>query len=130
MVQSPTIPLSGHPLLHRGIELYHAGAFFECHEVLEDLWRPMRGPHRLFLQALIHFAVAFYHLERRNPEGAERQLNKGLKKLAGYLPVYEGLDTAALHREGLICLARIRAGDLPAAPRIRAALTGFSAMSR
>ena len=31
---------------------------------------------------LIHFAVAFYHLERRNPPGAERQLRKGLRKMA------------------------------------------------
>ena len=121
MVQSQRVPLSLDPLLRRGIELYHAGHFFECHEVLEELWQPMRGPHRLFLQALIHFAVAFYHLERHNPVGAGRQLSKGLRKLAKYLPEYEGLDTAALHRQGEACLARIRAGDTPAAPHIHPA---------
>src|ERR1035441_4228463 len=94
MVQSATIPatLPREPLYLRGIELYRAGEFFECHEVLEELWTPMRGSHRLFLQALIHFAVAFYHQQRRNPLGAERQLRKALRKLERYLPMYEGVE--------------------------------------
>src|SRR5579864_2499388 len=105
MVQDTT--LNREPLFVRGIELYREGAYFECHETLEDLWRPMRGPHRLFLQALINFAVAFYHLERHNPVGAARQLRKGLRKLTLYLPRYECVDTAALHRDGEACLACI-----------------------
>ncbi len=118
MVQGAASPLilRQDPVFQRGIQLYREGAFFECHEVLEDLWRPMRGPHRLFLQSLIHFAVAFYHQQRRNPVGAERQLRKGLRKLSGYLPSYEGLDTAALQREGQACLERIMAGDRPEPP--------------
>jgi predicted metal-dependent hydrolase len=120
MVQSATDPvtLAGEPLYHRGIELYGAGRFFECHEVLEELWTPMRGPHRLYLQALIHFAVAFYHLQRRNPLGAERQLRKALRKIEHYLPAYEGLDTATLHREGQQCLSRILRNESPDPPRM------------
>ncbi|HTT65260.1 MAG TPA: DUF309 domain-containing protein [Bryobacteraceae bacterium] len=110
--------LSDEPLYVRGIELYCAGEFFACHEVLEELWTPMRGPHRLFLQALIHFAVAFYHQQRRNPAGAERQLRKALRKLEGYLPFYAGVDTAILHKEGQACLRRIVAGEEPAPPRM------------
>ena len=121
MVQGPAVPLSlsREPLFQRGVELYSGGSFFECHEALEDLWRPMRGPHRLFLQALIHFAVAFYHLERRNPPGAERQLRKGLRKMAAYVPLYEGVDTAALYRDGQICLERILDGETPDPPQLR-----------
>jgi predicted metal-dependent hydrolase len=118
MAQSASSPLTltDEPLYRRGIELYRAGQFFECHEVLEELWTPMRGPHRLFLQALIHFAVAFYHLGRRNRLGAERQLRKGLRKLERYLPRYEGLDTGALYRQGQACLESILAGEAPAPP--------------
>ena len=120
MVQSATDPvtLTRQPLYVRGIELYRTGRFFECHEVLEELWTPMRGPHRLFLQALIHFAVAFYHQQRCNPLGAERQLRKALRKLERYLPMYEGVDTATLHREGQECLRRIQAGETPEPPRM------------
>jgi predicted metal-dependent hydrolase len=101
-------------LFARGIELFNAQAFFECHEVLEDLWRPARGPRRLFLQGVIHLAVGFYHHQQSNPAGAERQLRKGLKKLAGYLPEFEKLDTALLYREALACLETIAAGRTPA----------------
>lgn len=100
-------------LLSRGIELFNRRAFFECHEVLEDLWRPMRGPRRLFLQGVIHLAVGFYHHQQANPPGAERQLRKGLKKLAGYLPEFDGVNTALLYREALACLETIVSGRGP-----------------
>jgi len=120
MVQSAADPvtLTDEPLYLRGIELYRTGEFFACHEVLEELWTPMRGPHRLFLQALIHFAVAFYHQQRCNPLGAERQLRKALRKIERYLPMYEGVDTAMLHQEGQACLRSIQAGETPEPPRM------------
>lgn len=106
-------------LLHRGIELFNSGRFFECHEVLEEAWTPQQGPRRLFLQSLIHVAVGFYHQQRGNPDGALRQLGKGLRKLAGYLPVCEGIDTWRLYREALAARARIEVGEAPAVyPRI------------
>jgi predicted metal-dependent hydrolase len=105
-------------LLERGIHLFNSRQYFECHEVWEDVWTPERGPRRLFLQALIHFAVGLYHCERGNPVGAGRQLRKGLRKLAGYLPSCEGIDTARLHREGLMVLQSIEAGAPFEHPRI------------
>ena len=44
------------------------------------------------------------------PVGAELQLRKGLRKLAGYLPVFEGVDTARLYREGQAALETILSG--------------------
>ena len=83
--------------VERGIRLFNNREFFECHEVLEEEWTPERGARRLFLQSLIHMAVGLYHAERGNPTGAIRQLRKGLRKLAGYLPSCEGIDTLRLH---------------------------------
>lgn len=97
-------------LLQRGIRLFNHREFFHCHEVLEEAWGAERGPRRLFLQALIHLAVGFYHCERNNPAGARRQLLKGLRKLAAYLPSCEGIDTARLYREAAAVLERIEAG--------------------
>jgi predicted metal-dependent hydrolase len=96
--------------LDRGIRLFNNREFFECHEVLEQAWTPERGPRRLFLQGLIHLAVGFYHWERNNPAGAIRQLRKGLRKLAPYLPFREGIDTERLHREAARFLEQIEAG--------------------
>jgi uncharacterized protein len=108
------------PRVRHGIELFNRRDFFVCHEVLEEVWTHERGPRRLFLQALIHFAVACYHDGRGNPAGAERQLRKGLHKLAGYLPVCEEIDTAQLHRDGVAALERVEAGEpLTSYPTIR-----------
>ena len=69
------------------------------------------GLGRLFLQALIHFAVGFYHHQRGNPIGAESQLRKGLRKLAGYLPQFQNIDTAKLYREAQAARETVLAGD-------------------
>lgn len=89
------------PRYWHGIELFNAGRYFESHEVLEEIWTSERGPRRLFLQGLIHFAVAMHHHGSGNAEGTLRQMSKALKKVAGYLPRYAGLDTLALYRDGM-----------------------------
>ncbi len=108
--------------LEQGIARFNAREFYECHEVLEDVWLEEKPPRKLFLQAIIHFAVAFYHEGRDNPVGALRQLRKGIAKLAPYLPAYEDVDTLRLFDEGLRCLAALdqgrRAGDLPFIHRV------------
>jgi predicted metal-dependent hydrolase len=100
----------------QGIRLFNDRKFFECHEVLEEEWTPERGPRRLFLQSLIHLAVGLYHAERHNSTGAIRQLRKGLRKLAGYLPLCESIDTARLYREMLAVLEQIEEGAAEFAP--------------
>jgi predicted metal-dependent hydrolase len=112
--------LRAKPEFLRGIELFNSREFFECHEVLEAIWLPARGAERLFLQSLIHLAVGFYHHERDNPAGAEGQLRKGLRKLAGYLPQYAGVRTAELWRAAQDSLERIGRGErLATFPRIK-----------
>lgn len=86
-------------LFARGIELFNEREFFECHEVLEEIWTPTVQPERWFLQSLIHFAVGFYHHQRGNTVGAVRQLRKGLRKIESYLPEWGGIDTAAIESE-------------------------------
>jgi predicted metal-dependent hydrolase len=87
------------PRVLHGIELFNQCEFFECHEVLEAEWTGEVSYRRWFLQALIHLAVGFYHHQQANAVGLERQLSKGLKKLAGFLPACEGIDTLALYEE-------------------------------
>ena len=105
--------------LERGLAHFNAHEFFQCHEVLEDVWLEESGPRKLFLQSIIHFAVAFYHEGRDNPLGALRQLRKGIAKLAPYLPSYEEVDTSRMFDEGLRWLAAIEQGQrLPEYPVI------------
>ena len=97
-------------LFDEGIELFNRCEFFDCHEVLEEIWTPTKQPERWFLQSLIHFAVGFYHHQRGNFAGATRQLRKGLRKIQGYLPEWGGVRTAAIEQEARRCLEIIEAG--------------------
>ncbi|MBH00112.1 MAG: hypothetical protein CMN58_07190 [Solibacterales bacterium] len=106
-------------LFRRAVELFNSEDFFECHEVFEELWVSAVQPDRWFLQSLIHFAVGLYHYQRGNNRGALRQLNKGLKKIRGYLPSWKGIDTALIERQFLYCIAYVKAEqDLTQLPKI------------
>ncbi|WP_373532987.1 DUF309 domain-containing protein [Vampirovibrio sp.] len=68
--------------LEAAIALFNRQQFFECHEVLEDLWRPLpAGPEKTFLQGLLQLGVGYYHWQRGNPVGAKSKLQAGLEKL-------------------------------------------------
>jgi predicted metal-dependent hydrolase len=82
--------------LERGLELIDDGAYFEAHEVLEDLWRPAPVEERDFYQGLVHVAVAWHHAGRGNRPGFERQLAKAARRLRPYAPTHRGVDIADL----------------------------------
>lgn len=126
-----TVPLSALPrdlAYVRGLRLFDDGAFYESHEVLEEVWRRALPGERFFLQAIIHFAVAWVHSERGNPEGARRQIAKCTRKLAGYLPCYGGIDTWALYHRAAEIQAALDRGQTPPAPP-RLALPGAWTMA-
>ena len=100
--------------LYRGIREFNEGRFFEAHDILEDLWHEYREPNRVFLQALIHTAVGFYHLENQNLKGARSQLTKAYAKFAPYVPEYWGIEVGSLHTSIEQCLS-ILAHDQDAA---------------
>jgi predicted metal-dependent hydrolase len=54
----------------RGIELFNAGQFFECHEALEEIWAGAAGAERELYHALIQSAAALHHVQRDNLKGA------------------------------------------------------------
>jgi predicted metal-dependent hydrolase len=97
-----------------GLGLYATGKFFESHEVLEDLWRDCAVRDRLFVQALIHLAVAQHHWSVRNREGTLLQMDKCARKLAGYLPEYANLPAARIYRAVVDATGSVRdGGSLP-----------------
>ena len=97
-------------VFQRGIDLFNAEEFFECHEFLEEVWTLSQQPDRWFLQALIHFAVGFYHHGRGNRNGATRQLRKGLRKIEQYLPEWDGVNTGEIGRAVRKRLEKIESG--------------------
>jgi hypothetical protein len=80
-----------------GIREFNEGRYFEAHDILEDFWHGYREPDRVLLQALIHAAVGFYHLDNGNLKGCRSQLSKACTKMSAYLPEYWGLMLDPLH---------------------------------
>lgn len=72
----------------KAVELFNRGDYFECHELLEDLWRPAEGTVRDLLQGLIQIAVSLHHESRGNTTGARTLYERGRKRLTS-LPVIE-----------------------------------------
>ncbi len=94
--------------LIEGIDLFNSGEYFECHEVLEDIWRAEPDPVRALYQGILQIGVALYHLRRGNWRGAVKLLDGGTEKVGRYLPCCMGVDTAKLHQQALTCLERLR----------------------
>lgn len=72
----PSVPYRD-PRFDEGIRLFNRHEWFECHEVLESLWRDDPSPGRSFYQGLIMAAVALEHWRRGNPRGARSQWRQG-----------------------------------------------------
>src|SRR6266850_1146513 len=89
----------------QGIAEFNSCSFFECHDLLEDLWHDTRGRDRLFLQGLIQVSVGFYHFLNSNYKGAASQFTRGLGKLDGYRPSYRGLELGRFTMEVVRWLA-------------------------
>ncbi|HTX17545.1 MAG TPA: DUF309 domain-containing protein [Bacteroidota bacterium] len=78
----------------QGVALFNSRDFFDCHDVIEEIWMERRGKDRTFFQGIIHVAVGFYHLDNGNFRGSKSQLSKGVAKLEQYRPAYFGVELA------------------------------------
>jgi uncharacterized protein len=87
------------PQFLQGVELFNAGEFYECHEVLEELWLAARGDERTLLHALIQSAAALHHLQNGNRKGAAGVYSRASRKLEVLPPRLLGLDTRGFARE-------------------------------
>ncbi len=82
--------------LLEGIAQFNRGAYFDCHETLEELWAGSRPPVRDLYQGVLQIAVALYHLENGNYTGALFLFRKGTELLRHVAPVCMGVDVQSL----------------------------------
>jgi uncharacterized protein len=86
-------------LFEEGIRLFNEGKFYQCHEVLEELWHIQTEPERQFTQGVIQFAVGTYHLLNDNPIGACKLYERALPRLRLFSPSHRGLDVSSIIRQ-------------------------------
>lgn len=113
-------------LLLTGVQLFNRGEYWECHEVLETLWRAEERPIRNLYQGILQIGVAFHHLRALNYEGTLKCLRRGLPRLRTFPGSCQGLPVAALAQAALrvhdqvLALGPDRIGefDLSTLPRL------------
>ncbi|MCQ6563006.1 DUF309 domain-containing protein [Paenibacillus mendelii] len=81
--------------------------YFECHEVMEELWLE-EGRNRMY-QGLLQAAVALYHWRNGNYSGAVKLFTHAENKLSQYPDQAMGLDLRQLRADGARCLAPLHA---------------------
>jgi predicted metal-dependent hydrolase len=96
----------------RGVALLRSGRHFAAHEELELAWRAAAVCERDFFQGLVHVAVAWYQASRGRRIGAERQLAKASRRLAGYAPAHRGVDVSAVLQQVCAAQRQVEGGSL------------------
>lgn len=91
-------------VIEKYIALFNRGAFFEAHEVLEEIWKRTEGADRNVLQGLIQIAAAMVHFQRGNRVGAEELLRKTPVQQLKDLESWRGIRAAQLLRDVVGCL--------------------------
>jgi len=91
-VQPKFAILSEEEKFAKGVALFNSRDFFDCHDVIEEIWLERRQKDRTFFQGIIHVAVGFYHLDNGNYKGSRSQLSKGVTKLQPFQPAYYGIE--------------------------------------
>lgn len=83
----PPSPASTAERLEPGRAAFSQGAFFDAHDLWEEVWRDLAvGAERTVVQGLIQIAAGCHHLHNRRPGPAARLLEKGLVKLSAGIP--------------------------------------------
>jgi len=82
--------------LLQGIREFNSGAYFACHETLEDIWIGEERPVRRLYQGILQVAAALLHLERGNYRGAVTLLDRGAGNLKPFTPLCQQVDVAGL----------------------------------
>jgi len=102
--------------LTRAAALFDAARYHDAHEVLDVAWERATGRDGDFLKGLIQACIALHHYQAGNLDGARKLYSGHRTYLAPYLPVYRGIDVAALlmaMQTTLLPVVRARAGAEP-----------------
>src|SRR4051812_18459375 len=101
-----------------GILFFNEQAFFEAHEVWEDLWAESHGAERRFYQGLIQAAVGLFHFSTGNLGGALKLYRSSRDYMEPCGSPFLGLDPVAFWRGMERCYEPLL-GPTPPEPTLR-----------
>ncbi len=79
-----------------GIKKFNEGAFYACHDDLEEAWRQEPGSVRDLYRGLLQVAIAYYQIERGNYRGATKMLLRMRQWLSPMPPICQGVNVRQL----------------------------------
>jgi uncharacterized protein len=79
-------------------DLFNDERYWECHEVLEGVWRTKQGEEKSLLQGIILVCAAFVHHQKGEEAVALGVLGRAVRQLAYSGPVYAGFNMDELKR--------------------------------
>jgi uncharacterized protein len=88
-----------HPQARFGLELFNRREYFEAHEALELAWRAERGPERELYRGILQVAVAYYHIQRSNYNGAVKMFLRLRIWLDPFPDQCRGIDLAGFRKD-------------------------------
>ena len=88
--------LTDDEVLSKAKRLFNAERYWECHEVLEGLWRQKEGDEKRLLQGVILVCAAYVHHQKGEDGVALGVLGRGAILLDSTLEKYHALDVSRL----------------------------------
>ena len=103
----PTVGADDRATLALGAAAWDRGAFFDAHEIWEEVWLRERRPIRSFYQGLILLAAGLHHWTgTHRPRGVRIKLTSGIERLAPYAPSYLGVNVSTMVVDAAVLLQR------------------------
>ncbi len=90
-----------------GLRLFNDEEFFECHDVLEELWSETVGAERKFLQGLIQASIALFHFGNENFGGAKKLYLTATKNLDSYSDEFMGIQLGKFLQDFRLCFQEL-----------------------
>jgi len=75
-----------------GISYFNDERFWECHEILENVWKNCTGDEKLLVQGLILVAAGLVHYQKDEDEICISIFNRALEKLENSIGEYHNID--------------------------------------
>lgn len=91
-----------------GIKQFNQQNFYACHDTLEAVWLEADPCEKNFYQGILQIAVAHYHLSNQNWRGAVILLGEGVRRLKGFRPNHQEVDTESLLQTSAALLTELQ----------------------
>ena len=82
-----------------GISYFNNERFWECHEVLEGVWKNCSGEEKKLVQGIILVAAALVHYQKDQDEICISVLGRALDKLSHASGIYHKIDIDTLKKK-------------------------------